>query len=64
MTEQESIEYQLVHLLILSSADTAGNWGNFLTGGQVNWAKVVVLGSSQGGGHALMIRSCTRWRAP
>lgn len=56
MTEQESIEYRLVHLLTyLSSADPGGNWGNFLTGGQVNWAKVVVLGSSQGGGHALML---------
>lgn len=56
MTEQESIEYRLVHLLkYLSSVDTAGNWGNFLTGGQVSWAKVVVLGSSQGGGHALML---------
>lgn len=52
----ESIENRLIKLLVyLRSRFPHGGWGEFLVGGRIDWARVVVSGGSQGGGHAAII---------
>ena len=37
-------------LLYLEKNDKAGNWGQYLQNGSINWKKIAVAGQSQGGG--------------
>ena len=39
----------------LQSADVAGRWQQYLPGGRIDWANIVVAGHSQGGGEAAYI---------
>ena len=49
----ESIAGRLTSLLgYLERTYPGEGWGQFLVGGQPDWAKIVVAGHSQGGGHA------------
>lgn len=41
-----------VFLRWLAVNDPAGEWGDFLDGGQPRWDRIVVMGHSQGAGHA------------
>jgi hypothetical protein len=53
----DSIESRLAHLLgYLNTKQPEQNWGQFIaTNGAIQWDKIVISGSSQGGGHAFMI---------
>lgn len=51
-----SIENRLIRLLeFLDKKFPDQKWGQFLSGGKINWAKIAVSGHSQGGGHAGLI---------
>lgn len=51
-----SIENRLIKFLqYLNTAYPSEGWGQYLSGGQPVWSKIVVAGHSQGGGHAAMI---------
>lgn len=48
-----SVNNRLYRLLeYLSTNYNSENWGQFLSGNEVNWSKLLVAGHSQGGGHA------------
>jgi hypothetical protein len=50
------IHSRLIKLLeYLQQQHPTQNWGQFLSGSDVDWSKVVVAGHSQGGGHAFYI---------
>ncbi len=50
------IQSRLIKLLqYLQQQHPTQNWGQFLSGNDVDWTKVVVAGHSQGGGHAFYI---------
>ena len=52
----ESIEIRLRQLVAWLAANRgAEGWGQFLDGGDISWAKVVLTGHSQGGGHAQLM---------
>ncbi len=52
----ECIEHRLSALLTyLNSAYPTEHWGQYLSGGQADWTKIVIAGHSQGGGHAGVI---------
>jgi len=52
----ECIENRLIKLLLyLDRRHPHGGWGEFVSGEQINWARVTVSGGSQGGGHAAII---------
>ena len=52
----ESIESRLRQLVAWLAANRgAEGWGQFLDGGDISWAKVVLTGHSQGGGHAQLM---------
>ena len=53
ISRAESIAGRLTLLLgTLDRTYPGEGWGQFLVGGQPDWAKIVVAGHSQGGGHA------------
>jgi hypothetical protein len=53
ISRSESIAGRLTSLLgYLERIYPGEGWGQFLIGGQPDWAKIVVAGHSQGGGHA------------
>ena len=50
------IQSRLIKLLqYLQQQHPTQNWGQFMSGNDVDWSKVVVAGHSQGGGHAFYI---------
>ncbi|MEP7258447.1 MAG: hypothetical protein ABI687_08665, partial [Flavitalea sp.] len=56
VTPTNSIVNRVTKLLLyLQQTYPAQNWGQFLTGGAVNWSKVIVCGHSQGGALAGVI---------
>ncbi|HEY0251819.1 MAG TPA: hypothetical protein VGC41_09850, partial [Kofleriaceae bacterium] len=45
----------LLGIQYLAAHDPGGGWSQFLANGAIDWSKVIVMGHSQGGGHAAMI---------
>ncbi|MFT3696520.1 MAG: hypothetical protein QM831_25490 [Kofleriaceae bacterium] len=45
----------LAGLNYLVAHDPSGHWDQFLAGGDIDWTKVIVMGHSQGGGHAALL---------
>jgi hypothetical protein len=62
---QDALEPRLQKLLIhLRTAYPAEGWGEFLNGGETNWAKITAAGHSQGAGHvALLVKRHAMERA-
>jgi pimeloyl-ACP methyl ester carboxylesterase len=62
---QDALEPRLQKLLVyLRATYPAEGWGEFLNGGETNWAKVTVAGHSQGAGHvALLVKRHAMERA-
>lgn len=56
ISRTDSIENRLIKLLqYLTTNYPAENWGQYLTGTNINWSSIIVSGHSQGAGHAGLI---------